>query len=82
MRVLLDLHGDEDFSKIKGDARTSGFVYEAKWLAGGITPQNAAELVQKYQPELIDVSGGVEDKDKIGIKNEDKIKKLIEQMQV
>jgi len=82
MRVLLDLHGDEDFSKIKGDARTSGFVYEAKWLAGGITPQNAAELVQKYQPELVDVSGGVEDKDKIGIKNEDKIKKLIEQMQV
>ena len=82
MRVLLDLHGDEDFSKIKGDARTSGFVYEAKWLAGGITPENAAELVQKYQPELIDVSGGVEDKDKIGIKNEDKIKKLIEQMQV
>ena len=81
MRVLLDLHGDEDFSKIKGDARTSGFVYEAKWLAGGITPQNAAELVQKYQPELVDVSGGVEDKDKIGIKNEDKIKKLIEQMQ-
>ena len=82
MRVLLDLHGDEDFSKIKGDARTSGFVYEAKWLAGGITPENAAELVQKYQPELVDVSGGVEDKDKIGIKNEDKIKKLIEQMQV
>ena len=77
MRVLLDLHGDEDFSKIKGDARTSGFVYEAKWLAGGITPQNAAELVQKYQPELVDVSGGVEDKDKIGIKNEDKLKQLM-----
>ena len=77
MRVLLDLHGDEDFSKIKGDARTSGFVYEAKWLAGGITPENAAELVQKYQPELVDVSGGVEDKDKIGIKNEDKLKQLI-----
>ncbi len=77
MRVLLDLHGDEDFSKIKGDARTSGFVYEAKWLAGGITPENVSDLVQKYEPELVDVSGGVEDKDKIGIKNEEKLKQLI-----
>ena len=77
VRVLLDLHGDEDFSKIKGDARESGFVYEAKWLAGGITPENVSELIQKYSPELVDVSGGVEDKDKIGIKNEEKVKKLM-----
>ncbi|MBB5226999.1 bifunctional indole-3-glycerol phosphate synthase/phosphoribosylanthranilate isomerase [Treponema ruminis] len=77
MRVLLDLHGDGDFSKITGDARSSGFVYEAKWLAGGISPENVAELVQKYKPELVDVSGGVEDKDKNGIKNEDKVKELI-----
>ena len=82
VRVLLDLHGDENFSKIKGDARESGFVYEAKWLAGGITPENVSELIQKYSPELVDVSGGVEDKDKIGIKNEEKMRKLIEQMQV
>jgi len=77
MRVLLDLHGSDDFSKIAGDARTSGFVYEAKWLAGGITPENAAELVQKYQPELIDVSGGVEDKGKTGIKNPEKLKAIL-----
>ena len=77
MRVLLDLHGDGDFSKITGDARSSGFVYEAKWLAGGISPENVAELVQKFTPELVDVSGGVEDKDKTGIKNEDKVKELI-----
>ena len=77
VRLLLDLHGDENFSKIKGDARESGFVYEAKWLAGGITPESVSELIQKYSPELVDVSGGVEDKDKIGIKNEEKIKKLM-----
>ena len=77
VRVLLDLHGDEDFSKITGDARTSGFVYEAKWLAGGIKPENVSELVQKYSPELVDVSGGVEDKEKIGIKNEEKLKQLM-----
>ncbi len=30
------------------------------WLAGGITPENAAETVAAYRPELIDVSSGVE----------------------
>lgn len=77
VRVLLDLHGDENFSKINGNACESGFVYEAKWLAGGITPENVSELIQKYSPELVDVSGGVEDKDKIGIKNEEKLKQLM-----
>jgi len=78
MRILLDLHGEGDFSKIAGDARSSHFVYEAKWLAGGINPENVSDLVTKYKPELIDISGGVEDKDKIGIKNEEKIIKLKE----
>ena len=73
---------DRDLDAALRDARESGFVYEAKWLAGGITPENVSELIQKYSPELIDVSGGVEDKDKIGIKNEEKMRKLIKQMQV
>jgi len=30
------------------------------WLAGGITPENAAEIVRTLRPELIDVSSGVE----------------------
>ena len=30
------------------------------WLAGGITPENVFELVQKFNPELIDISGGTE----------------------
>ena len=46
------------------------------WLAGGITPENAAELVARFQPELIDVSSGVED-EVVGIKNNTKIEKLI-----
>ncbi|MBR2211815.1 MAG: bifunctional indole-3-glycerol phosphate synthase/phosphoribosylanthranilate isomerase [Fibrobacter sp.] len=44
------------------------------WLAGGINPENAATLINKFQPELIDVSSGVEDAP--GIKNSEKLQKL------
>ena len=44
------------------------------WLAGGITPENAATLINKFQPELIDVSSSVEDAP--GIKNHDKMRAL------
>ena len=47
------------------------------WLAGGVTPENAAELITRHQPELIDVSSGIEDADKPGIKNINKMKQLI-----
>ena len=47
------------------------------WLAGGVTPENALELLEHFQPELIDVSSGVED-DFVGIKNHEKIKKIME----
>ncbi len=32
------------------------------WLAGGITPENVKSIVQETEPELIDVSSGVEEK--------------------
>lgn len=44
------------------------------WLAGGITPENVATLCDKFHPELIDVSSGIEDAP--GIKNHDKMKAL------
>lgn len=44
------------------------------WLAGGITPENVAAIASKFQPELIDVSSGVEDAP--GIKNAEKMKAL------
>ena len=44
------------------------------WLAGGINPENAATLINKFQPELIDVSSGVEDAP--GIKNHEKMRAL------
>ncbi len=44
------------------------------WLAGGITPENVGTICEKFHPELIDVSSGVEDAP--GIKNHDKIRTL------
>ncbi|SIN94946.1 bifunctional indole-3-glycerol phosphate synthase/phosphoribosylanthranilate isomerase [Fibrobacter sp. UWB11] len=44
------------------------------WLAGGITPENVATICEKFNPELIDVSSGIEDAP--GIKNHDKMKAL------
>lgn len=44
------------------------------WLAGGITPENVAAICEKFKPELIDVSSGVEDAP--GVKNSDKMREL------
>ncbi len=46
------------------------------WLAGGITPENVGAIVEKFHPELIDVSSGVEDAP--GIKNAEKISALFD----
>ena len=48
------------------------------WLAGGINPENAATLINKFQPELIDVSSGVEDAP--GIKNHEKMRNLFKSL--
>jgi len=44
------------------------------WLAGGITPENVGAIVERFRPELVDVSSGVEDGP--GIKNPEKLKAL------
>ena len=50
------------------------------WLAGGINPENAATLINKFQPELIDISSGVEDAP--GIKNSEKLQKLFAEINI
>ena len=60
------------------DSKSQSYATKHKlWLAGGVTPENAAELTARFQPELIDISSGVED-EIVGIKNHEKIKKIIE----
>lgn len=46
---------------------------EHPWLAGGLSPLNISEFVKKYNPELVDVSSGIED-DIVGVKNAEKMK--------
>ena len=72
MRVLLDSK-KIDRSTIEDKALT----YEIKWIAGGITPDNVCEITKGLSPELLDVSGGVEVENQIGIKDVNKIKQLI-----
>lgn len=45
------------------------------FLAGGVTPQNAAELAGTYHPFALDSSSGVETD---GVKDKDKIRQIIE----
>lgn len=47
-------------------------------LAGGITPENAAELIRKIRPAGIDLAGGTESAP--GIKDHDKIRKLFDNL--
>lgn len=59
------------------DCKAHSYDTSAKlWIAGGITPQNAAELAARFKPELIDVSGGIEDESLPGIKNPEKMKQF------
>ena len=46
--------------------------------AGGIMPENVADIVNRLQPEIIDLMTGVEDKP--GQKSEEKIRNLFEEL--
>ncbi len=60
------------------DSKSQNYATNHKlWLAGGVTAENAAELIARYQPELIDVSSGIEDADKPGIKNHKKMSVIL-----
>ncbi|MEE3314176.1 MAG: bifunctional indole-3-glycerol phosphate synthase/phosphoribosylanthranilate isomerase [Treponema sp.] len=48
------------------------------WLAGGITPENVADLIGDCAPEMIDVASGVESEP--GVKDCDKLLKLDEEI--
>ncbi|MBO7062091.1 MAG: bifunctional indole-3-glycerol phosphate synthase/phosphoribosylanthranilate isomerase [Fibrobacter sp.] len=49
------------------------------WLAGGITPENVGAICEKFHPELIDVSSGVEDAP--GIKDRKKLQELFKKIE-
>lgn len=81
-RVLVDAHVP---GKTGGTGVTvsSEIVESAKsrkplWLAGGLRPDNIGEIVRRYQPELIDISSGIEKSP--GIKDHVKLRHLFEQV--
>lgn len=49
------------------------------WLAGGITPENVSVICEKFHPELIDVSSGVEEAP--GIKDPQKLRELFKKIE-
>lgn len=48
------------------------------WLAGGINPDNAGEIIDVHHPELLDVSSGVESQ--VGHKDPQKIIQLLQRV--
>lgn len=77
LRVLLD--SKEFVSEVKkADSIQKDFDFAHKdnlWLAGGLNPENIAD-VKNF--ELLDISSGIENLEKIGIKSEDKMNRLFE----
>lgn len=79
LRVLLD--SKEFVSDIKNscsEQKDFDFAHkENLWIAGGLNPENV-EDVKNF--ELIDISSGIENIEEIGLKSEEKMKKLFEKI--
>ncbi|MGL1894598.1 MAG: bifunctional indole-3-glycerol phosphate synthase/phosphoribosylanthranilate isomerase [Spirochaetaceae bacterium] len=54
-----DAHGGTG-KRISDELTTEARKFANLWLAGGLNPDNVKEIVNKYRPELIDVSSGIE----------------------
>lgn len=74
-RVLIDSQVQD---KIGGTGKTidENLVQECSkhaklWLAGGVTPENVSGIIEKFNPELIDIASGVESEP--GIKDHEKM---------
>ena len=73
MRVLLD---SKKILETGSAYKQTDALYEIKWTAGGINQKNIFDVIKRFSPELIDVSGWIELENETGIKDENKIKEL------
>jgi Indole-3-glycerol phosphate synthase len=78
-RILLDAAGAlPGGNGVRVDASILEAYDGPLWLAGGVTPGNAREIVRRWRPELVDTASGVEDAP--GIKNSAAMHRLIEEI--
>lgn len=70
----LDSYGEPRFLQDSKPRNYGEIAKEHLWLAGGVTAENVRGLCEKFHPELVDVSSGIEDEGKVGIKNPEKMK--------
>ena len=75
-RILVDAFSKEGYGGT-GRRIDPALVGEVKnrtplWIAGGINPDNVAEIVETWEPELIDLASGIESAP--GIKDHEKMK--------
>ena len=67
-----------DWSLAKEFARRFAGDGETRWgVAGGLTPHNVADAIRELAPDLVDVSSGVEEPGRPGIKNRDFVRDFI-----
>jgi phosphoribosylanthranilate isomerase len=67
-----------DWSLAKEFARRFAGNGEMRWgLAGGLTPHNVADAIQELAPDLVDVSSGVEEPGRPGVKNRDLVRDFV-----
>ncbi|MBP5157863.1 MAG: bifunctional indole-3-glycerol phosphate synthase/phosphoribosylanthranilate isomerase [Treponema sp.] len=74
MRVLFD---SKQLTGGAQDPVPGNAGYGLNWFAGGINPENVLYVMERFSPELIDVSSGIEDDGRIGIKSEGKMRDLM-----
>lgn len=82
-RVLVDAYSKKAYGgtgkMIDPDLVCASAEVKPLWLAGGIGPENVANVLEMYMPELIDVSSGLESSP--GVKDHSRMKRLFSEIE-
>ncbi|HDQ14012.1 MAG TPA: bifunctional indole-3-glycerol phosphate synthase/phosphoribosylanthranilate isomerase [Sediminispirochaeta sp.] len=79
-RVLVDAYVPDAYGgsgkRIDPELLEAAAAVGPLWVAGGIGPENVAEIIHRYRPELIDLSSSLESKP--GEKDREKIRRFMD----